>query len=417
MNSSPAYSRKSGPARRAQGGWTTEDDEVLKKAVKIFEGKQWKKIASYVKKFSESQCLHRWTKVVNPEVNKSPFTPQEDEILINLVQKHGIGKWSFIARHLDGRIGKQCRERWLNQLSPSIKKGPWTEEEELILIKAHSVHGNKWTKIAELLPGRTDNAIKNHWNCNLKKKQHDQGVTDEHIADSRPSNKSGFSGGGSNTNTKNISSLSVNDTQELNISELSTSKKPLHLDLNQDPNSEHLETVVNNSGKQPEASSMAPNSKPHSSNETSVETNTPQDFVPAFNLASPISLDSSNFLKSTSGSIYHNNTQSSSSKVKSHSDTDLMTRRRKKRRSDNVSCKENIVSISKSNVHEVSNKERVVLGNIEDKPNTSSVKDCTKISEYIATGGRQLDFTSVECEQIDVGSPSSFERTGTANFS
>ncbi|KAF7829208.1 transcription factor MYB39-like [Senna tora] len=113
-------------------------------------------------------------------VKKGPWTAEEDEKLMDYISKHGQGNWRTLPKRAGlNRCGKSCRLRWTNYLRPDIKRGKFTEEEERLIINLHSVLGNKWSKIATHLPGRTDNEIKNFWNTHIRKKLLQMGIDPE----------------------------------------------------------------------------------------------------------------------------------------------------------------------------------------------------------------------------------------------
>ncbi|XP_020575683.1 myb-related protein 306-like [Phalaenopsis equestris] len=104
-------------------------------------------------------------------VKKGPWTPEEDIILVSYIQEHGPGNWRSVPTNTGlSRCSKSCRLRWTNYLRPGIKRGSFTDQEEKLIIHLQALLGNRWAAIASYLPERTDNDIKNYWNTHLKKK-------------------------------------------------------------------------------------------------------------------------------------------------------------------------------------------------------------------------------------------------------
>ncbi|XP_060176192.1 MYB-like transcription factor 4 [Lycium barbarum] len=109
--------------------------------------------------------------------NKGAWTKEEDERLIAYIRAHGEGCWRSLPKAAGLlRCGKSCRLRWINYLRPDLKRGNFTEEEDELIIKLHSLLGNKWSLIAGRLPGRTDNEIKNYWNTHIRRKLLSRGI-------------------------------------------------------------------------------------------------------------------------------------------------------------------------------------------------------------------------------------------------
>jgi hypothetical protein len=129
--------------------------------------------------------------VLKPGIVKGPWTEAEDSLLMSLVAEYDVNsvKWSELAVKLPGRLGKQARERWFNHLDPTLKKEPWSDAEHSVLMEAQTQYGNKWTEIAKLLPGRSENAVKNRWNSTVRRMRHD-------AADAAEGGEGGADGGG-----------------------------------------------------------------------------------------------------------------------------------------------------------------------------------------------------------------------------
>ncbi|OHT05782.1 Myb-like DNA-binding domain containing protein [Tritrichomonas foetus] len=130
----------------------------------------WFNVASFFPNKTQTQVTDRWVKVLDPTLVKGSWSREEDEKIIDFVQENGPKHWAKLASMLPGRLGKQVRERWVNHLDPNVNRGPWTPEEDEIIIDLHQKHGNHWTYISTHLPTRSDNAIKNRWNSTLSKR-------------------------------------------------------------------------------------------------------------------------------------------------------------------------------------------------------------------------------------------------------
>ncbi|KDQ13682.1 hypothetical protein BOTBODRAFT_33384 [Botryobasidium botryosum FD-172 SS1] len=143
--------------------WTAEEDRLLTQAVESHGDNtdSWALIAQAVPGRSNKACRKRWKHSLNPAVKKSPWTPEEDHLLINLQARHPC-KWSVIAQHINGRTDDACAKRYREALDPTLKRDEWTEEEDQRLVKEYQKWGGRWAALALEL-GRSRLGCRNRW--------------------------------------------------------------------------------------------------------------------------------------------------------------------------------------------------------------------------------------------------------------
>jgi len=153
------------------------------RCVEDFTMADWEQVANIVPTKDSKKCQKRWLFIQKLGGNKTKWTKVEDQVLGRLVGEHGAKEWSKISEQLNEtmqkspngeefvtiRNGKQCRERWLTALDPSINKARWGAAEDVEFLEKWLVYGNKWRDIATMINGRTESQVKNRFKLILRR--------------------------------------------------------------------------------------------------------------------------------------------------------------------------------------------------------------------------------------------------------
>ncbi|KAM6117486.1 snRNA-activating protein complex subunit 4 isoform 2-T3 [Phoenicopterus ruber ruber] len=174
--------------------WTKGEDQMLLELVqemRVGSHIPYKKIAYYMEGRDSAQLIYRWTKSVDPSLKKGPWTPEEDAMLLAAVKKYGERDWYKIRTEVPGRSDAQCRDRYLKALHCDVKKGKWSLEEEEQLIELVQKHGlGHWSKIASELPHRTGSQCLSKWKLMIGSKKRSRPTKRRHVEESSSSSES-----------------------------------------------------------------------------------------------------------------------------------------------------------------------------------------------------------------------------------
>lgn len=165
--------------KKQRSKWTAEEDTALKAAVETYGPTNWSQISRLFVHRTREQCWTRWLKSIDPAINRSRWSKREDERLTEAVGKHGVSNWAVVSREVFGRTDVQCRERWINNLRPELRHGPWTLSEDERLLKVVEERGlGNWSRVATELEGRTGARVKRRYK-QLQELQELQAAADE----------------------------------------------------------------------------------------------------------------------------------------------------------------------------------------------------------------------------------------------
>ncbi|KAF9930152.1 Myb-like DNA-binding domain protein [Linnemannia zychae] len=170
----------------SKDNWTPEEDNILTEAVRVLGEKNWQQVAYCLDNRNSIQCMTRWSKSVNPAIRRGRWLSEEDGALRAAYEAYGGGRWAKIQQHVLGRTDIQCRERYMNVLTPNLATGPWTKEEVELLDQLVEEHGEKWALVASLMNGRTDNQCARRWKMTkIEAKKKSRGRPKRYLASRR----------------------------------------------------------------------------------------------------------------------------------------------------------------------------------------------------------------------------------------